>query len=183
MGSFNFFNHSGYAGTVSATFGSVGTSPLEKVTRPFVTMDQRLPDPPRIPVVVDVETPEAFLAWGKASSFFNNAPQTDPIEDINADGYTTPLGNDFSPSSAGDKNKAKKRPPQDDKPGIRSYDEIDRQTRKIKVYDPEPDDPSDPAWVIVEQVISIRLRGPNGNIIKMNFKPPPPPVKPQGTVS
>lgn len=180
MPSFNFFNHMGYAGTVTATFASPSRpATLEKTVRPFIALDQRLPDPPRVaPTVEIVDHPEAFLEWGKASSFFTDAPHIDPVEDMNADGYLTALGDNYSPSVAGDKKKPKERPPQDKKPGIRAYDEIDRKVRRIKVYDPEPDDPADPAWVIVEQIESIRFRGPEGNIIKMNLKPPPPPVKP-----
>lgn len=175
----------------SITFG---TFALEKLTRPFAAAKTLLPPPPRVPVVVPVGTepePEAKLEWGTAATTFSDMPHTDPVEDMDADGYLNPRvdGQIFVRSfpdivmdgglgagtliPAGQK-RPPKCPPQDNRPGIRAYDEIDRQTRKIKVYNPDDAE----QWVVVEQITSMRLRGPNGVIAKFNFKPPPPPRKP-----
>jgi hypothetical protein len=72
--------------------------------------------------------------------------------------------------------KKKKKKPQDKKPGVKSYDEIDRQEEAYTVY--KPNDNS--VYVNLTRPTSIRFRGPEGEIVKFNYKPPRPPPRPKG---
>lgn len=190
----------------------------ENFVRPFQDKPSVLPSPPRPPKVVvgepdpsedPVETP-GLLAWGEAGS-------PSPIEDMLADKYMSdkiegqPVTSheDFTVTGLKKKKKAKKKAPQDDRPGVISGDEIDRQTLTFKVYNPDDAE----QWVKVQAVKSIRFRlsdtdqryamqggdgdekGKNaapislavanlsGKILKLNLRPPPPPPKPSTSSS
>lgn len=71
--------------------------------------------------------------------------------------------------------RARPRRQQDSRPGVLSYNEIDREVQRIFVFNPK--DPEQ--YVVVERIMSIRFRGPDGKIAKFNLKPPPPPPKPK----
>lgn len=64
---------------------------------------------------------------------------------------------------------------QDKKPGISTLEEIDRQVETITVY--KPGDKN--TFVNVQRILSIRFRGPGGQIYKFNMKPPKPPPRPE----
>lgn len=177
---------------------------FEKLSRPFQLPNTGLPNPVRVVVAIPVETPEedptpGLLAWGDVG-----VPS--PIEDMEADAFMSdrvdgqaivrgeiPDVSTENPS----KKKPKKKQPQDDRPGVVSGDEIDRQVVRFKVYNPDDAE----QWVTVEAVKSIRFRlsdtdqrqtvtgkGKNiavttsnlsGKILKLNLRPPPPPPKPR----
>lgn len=188
----------GYSSSLNASFS------FEKLSRPFQLPKTGLPNPVRVVVALPVETPEVeptpgLLVWGDVG-----VPP--PIEDMDADEFLSPRidGEPIVRSSIPDvttenpgQKKPKKKQPQDDRPGVISGDEIDRQVVKFKVYNPDDAE----QWVTVEAIKSIRFRlsdtdkrqtvtgkGKNiavttsnlsGKILKLNLRPPPPPPKPQ----
>jgi hypothetical protein len=179
----------------------------ERLVRPFAKDTSVLPSPPRPPKVVvgepediaePAETP-GLLAWGASGT-------PSPIEDMEADkflsdkveGKATSSHEDFTVTGL-KKKSTNKKAPQDKRPGIISADEIDRQTITFKVYNPDDAE----QWVKVQAVKSIRLRlsdtdqrqtiigsggkgkdvtvqtsNLSGKILKLNLRPPPPPLKP-----
>lgn len=179
----------GYQAT--GTFG-VG---LEKVVRPFTQAVSKLPDPPKEVQVIPLpgEDSEAFLSWGEEASFTIES-DGHPIEDLNADnfggvsieegsvGQGISVGGDtFSNASSAGGNPlgtlpSSQKKPQDNRPGVLSYQEIDRQVSTITVYNPKDKE----QWVKVQRTLSIRFRNmQNGAILKLNLKNPPPPPKPK----
>jgi hypothetical protein len=159
---------------------------MEQIVRPFEATKTVLPSPTRPAVQIEEEVDEfVTFQWGRSGTQFDDEPANDPVEDLNADGYARDDGGDpydgmpYNVASAGNEYQAAKRPPQDKVPGVRSYDEIDRQVRTDKIY--APDDPD--VWLLFDHVISMRFRGPNGVIAKFNFKPKPPPPRPARAAS
>lgn len=157
---------------MSGRFG--GKADLNPVVRNFQVVQTRMPDPPKARRLLPGEAgAEAFISWGKASDFFTDEPAEDPVEDVTSDGYGGG-GVGGGGNSHGSKSKPPKKKPQDKQPGVTAWDEIDRQVRRGKVYNPDDAD----QWVEVEQITSMRFRGPGGRILKLNFKPPPFPSAP-----
>jgi hypothetical protein len=155
---------------------------MEQIVRPFETPKSILPSPTRPAVQIEEEESEfVTVQWGRSGTQFDDEPAADPVEDMNADGYAaTGTGEPYDgmvyvDALAGNEKQARKRPPQDKVPGVRAYDEIDRQVRTDKIY--SPDDPD--VWLLFDHVISMRFRGPNGVVAKFNFKPKPPPARPK----
>jgi hypothetical protein len=155
-----------------------GTAPIEQIVRAFAQVSTRLPDPPRPdPAPLPGEDGEAFIEWGAASNFEVEEPPEKPIEDAKADDLVTDPGDaDAGPTwTTAKAQKAKKKDkPQDQKPGIDSFDFMDATAQKGKVY--HPDDAE--IWIEVIRYTSIRFRGPKGRILKLNVKYPPFPEPP-----
>lgn len=136
---------------------------FERAVRNFVKIQTRLPEPPRPRVPLPGEGSEAFISWGKASDFFFDRP-TDPAQDT---------GTGF-PSTTGKKKREKKPKPQDNQPGIRSFEMMDAEYEQGKIYNPDDKD----QWVKVQRMKSVRFRGPDRVIYKFNFRHPPWPKPP-----
>jgi hypothetical protein len=152
---------------------SPGTAPIEQIVRAFAQVNTKLPDPPRPdPAPLPGEDGEAFIEWGAPSNFEVEEPPEKPIEDAMADDLVQDPGDaDAGPTwttSKAQKQK-KKDKPQDQKPGIDSFDFMDATAQKGKVY--HPDDAE--IWIEVIRYTSVRFRGPKGRILKLNIKYPP----------
>jgi hypothetical protein len=117
-----------------------------------------------------------------------------PASNVDADLYTRSAtsGSVFAPASLsaggiggmfgsafpivhGARSRPRPPVPQDNQPGIISYDMIDGQWETIKVYSPDDKD----VWVKVQRLTSCRFRAANGNIIKLNLKTLPAPKPPE----
>lgn len=194
---------SGKSGLVTVPFGTplplgvggfgIGTDndvSMESIVRPFVPLAPRWPTPVTQGPNETAEEPEAYLEWGTQGDFESDARDT-PVEDLDADGYANPSypgvgyvgngpnggepydpGDPEKPSNALDVGELVERmlkTAQDNAKGVHDYDEIDRSVQRTKIWD--PNDNSN--WMIIERVTTIRFRGPMGQIVKFNLRPPP----------
>jgi hypothetical protein len=62
---------------------------FEAIVRHWQIVNTTWPTP-TVPVAPE-QTPEAFLQWGEAADFSTDDTPSDPVEDINADGYGIPV--------------------------------------------------------------------------------------------
>lgn len=148
---------------------------LEQIIRPFTRLAPKWPTPVTQGPNEIPDLPEAFLEWGSKGDFTTDSDDM-PVEDLNADGYGGGRYNDvsFDPVEPGQEVPRKEPADQDKAKGVHEYNEMDRQVQRTKIWNPE--DNGD--WMIVERVTSIRFRGPKGQIVKFNLRPPPMQVKP-----
>lgn len=154
-----------YSVRIGRVGGGLRGSGLESAIRSLAIVNTRLPDPPRpAPPPLPGEDGEASITWGAASDFQTDVPEQ-PAEDATADGD----------APAGQTQQKEETKPQDKKPGVVSYNEIDRRTEKGKIYNPDDKE----QWVEVTRIKSMRLRGPKKEILKLNFKNPPWPKEPE----
>jgi hypothetical protein len=161
------------SGTVAPYTASPGTAPIEQIVRAFAQVNTKLPDPPRPdPAPLPGEDGEAFIEWGATSNFEVEEPPEKPLEDTKADDLVTEPGDATAgptwTTSKAQKQKQKNKP-QDQKPGVDSFDFMDANAQKGKVY--HPDDAE--IWIEVIRYTSVRFRGPKGRILKLNIKYPP----------
>lgn len=167
-------------------FNRQGSVPIKgevaKTFRPFVVVEARLPDPPRVEVPLPGEGSEAAFSWGDAASL-TFVPPVNPFEDVNADNAGNRVGGKNSPAKKkhGDKAPPREQVPQDKKKGIITMAEIDAAWESFTVYQPG----NNRNYVNIQRRKSARFRltgGPKefaGMIMKFNLKNPPPPKRPK----
>lgn len=188
---------------VFSNFGGAPDVSFEQVIRHFTNLTSRFPDRRTAGPNDDEEVPPAFIEWGGDGDWYEEDTPTDPVEDLNGDAYGMPFGtsggfSDLSSAGvgtptvptgtnsglpgttnqrvgAGMKLRPRPRKPQDHRPGVTTFEEIDRQVQRGLVFNPKDRD----QWVAVERILSIRFRGKNGAIMKFNMKPPPFPPSPE----
>lgn len=200
---------SAFGGAGMGTFGGAADVSFEHVVRHFQIMNTRFPPPRTAGANNDAPEPEAFIEWGGAADFYTEEAPTDPVEDINADGFAVPVSNlggavlqasslgaggalstlpgsntggygtSFVSVGAGKLARPRERKPQDKRPGVNTFEEIDRFVQRGLVFNPNDRD----QWVAIERTLSIRFRGKDGVIMKFNFKPPPFPPSPERSSS
>ena len=134
------------------SFVSVGSWPsMEKIVRPFVTVDSA---PRPTPVKRDPlpgEDTEAYIEWGARSNFIITQ-LTDPIE------QTEPFGGmNFRLQPDSDKDKPSKKE--------LVLTEYQRTTDKVKVTNPE----NESNWVMVERITEITFQRSDGGSVRMKF--------------
>lgn len=191
---------------VFSNFGGVADVSFEHVIRHFTTLTSRFPERKTPGPNDDEPPPAAFIEWGASSDFYEEDTPTDPVEDLNGDAYGMPTGTagtgDLSSAGvgtptaptgtnsglpgttnmavgAGMKLRPRPRKPQDRRPGVQTFEEIDRHVQRGLVFNPKDRE----QWVIIERILSIRFRGKGGVIMKFNMKPPPFPPSPQDPVT
>lgn len=176
---------------------------FEAIVRHWQLVNTTWPTP-TVPTAPE-QTPEAFLQWGEAADFSTDDTPSDPVEDINADGYGLPVsasdGSLSNPStlSAGGVGSAfplgtntglpgsqygavgrgqlVKQPPKLPQDKRAGVTTFNEIDRSVqRVWVFNPKDREQ--FVVVERILSIRFRGSNGAIMKFNLKPPPPPQVP-----
>lgn len=188
-------------------FSGANDVSFEQIVRHWQIVNTAWPTP-SAPVAPE-QTPEAFLQWGEAADFSTDDTPSDPVEDINADGYGIPVssadGSISNPStlSAGGvslgfplgtntglpgsaygavgRGQIVKQPPKLPQDKRAGVTTFNEIDRVVqRIPVFNPKDPEQ--YVIVQRILSMRFRGSNGSIMKFNLKPPPPPPVPSAPV-
>src|SRR5215217_7353991 len=153
---------------------------FEQFVRPFETPPKTLPPPVRPAksgTIAEDEEPESHIEWGRGNATLQDYPDKDPIPDMQADGFLATkryVGAEFAGFAGQEDQVERPLSPQDQQKGVFTFDEIDRHVQRAVVYNPQDSE----QWVAVERILSIRFRGPDGQVFKFNMRPPPAPPKP-----
>jgi hypothetical protein len=140
-----------------ARIGNAGrVTGLERIVRPFQTVETKMPDPPTrvIEITLEGEDGEAALVWGGPSDF-SLAPA---IEDAEADGLVDKLasgGGGITVRITDSDRPGQEQNPQDDKLGTIAFNMMDAQAERGKIYNPDDKE----QWVEMLRIKSIRFRG------------------------
>jgi hypothetical protein len=143
-------------------FGTRSGSPsMERIVRPFLTIDSQAREAFEARPPLPGEDTEAFISWGKASNFIRPiedpvtaSPGEDIYDDLGGGGFNvqfpTPGGGNPEPGEQPDIN----------------LQELSRVTETVKVYDPE----DEANWIEVQRITSIRFRSSrDGTVYRFVF--------------
>lgn len=147
--------------------GLLVAKPMAASVRPFVQINDTMPDPPPARVPLPGEGAEAFASWGGPSSL-TFTPAIQPVEDVNADGFFgASEGGGFTtaPAQHGQKRQPRRQTPQDNKEMTTTLQEISRQVETVTAYKPG----DNTVWVNVQRIKVLRLRQLGGPTFQVNI--------------
>jgi hypothetical protein len=125
---------------------------MERIVRPFVTIESAPATPPTPRKPLPGEDGEAFISWGASSRFIRP-------------NLSEPLRSDTSLGEGGFKITWPKDEEEEEKT-VRQYSEISRETETIRVENPDDEE----QYVMVERINTIDFSSPDGSTVRFILK-------------